>query len=222
MFASTLDRFLRREDGGVAVMLAVGLAMLIGAAAIAVDLSYLYVERNRLQVAADAAALAGANALPDEAEARSKAIEFAARNMPDTAHGTVLVDQDIEIGAWDTVSRTFTVGATPANAVRVATRRDGVNGNPVSLFFGKVLGINTLDLSASSIAGGTRRPTCLIALDESAEGALTLNANASVAANGLRYPRQLDGRLRHQEHERLGHLRRRRLRHGRLFRVRPE
>lgn len=179
-----LKSFLIRDEGGIAIVVAAGLAMLLGAAAVAVDMSYLYVERNRLQVAADAAALAGANKLPDEVEARLAAKEFAERNMPDEAHGTVLVDQDIEVGVWDKATRNFTVGATPANAVRVATRRGGGNGNPVSLFFGKVLGVSTLDLSASAIAGGSRRPICLIALDSSAQGSLSLTDNAEINANG--------------------------------------
>ncbi len=184
MPASILRAFARREDGGIAIVVAAGLAMLLGCAAIAVDVSYLYVERNRLQIAADAAALAGANKLPDETEARLAAIEFAGRNMPDTMHGTVLDSDDVEIGVWDKLSRSFTVGATPPNAVRVATRRGGGNGNPVSLFFGRLLGVSTMNLSASAVAGGSRRPTCLIALDPSAQGALDLADDATINANG--------------------------------------
>lgn len=182
--APRLARFRRDERGGVAVLMAVGLVMLLGAAAIAIDLSYAYVERNRLQVAADTAALAAANALPDETAARAAALDYAGRNMPTDAHGDVLVESDVDIGNWDDSTRSFTIGATPTNAVRVSTRRDAANGNPLGLFFGRALGIASLDLSASAVAGGTRRPLCLLALDPLAEGALAMGGSAGVVANG--------------------------------------
>ena len=178
------EEFARCDSGGIAVLMAAGLAVLIGAAAIAIDLSYAYVERNRLQIAADTAALAAANELPDESAARAAAQDFAARNMPDEGHGDVLMESDVAIGVWDSSNRTFTADATPPNAVRVSTRRTEANGNALGLFFGRALGIGSLDLSASAIAGGTRQPTCLIALDPSSSQSLLLRDSAGVAANG--------------------------------------
>ncbi|WP_166509610.1 pilus assembly protein TadG-related protein [Blastococcus sp. TF02-8] len=55
---SRLRRRLGREDGASAALVAVLLVPLLGFAAIAVDIGALYAERARLQVAADAAAIA--------------------------------------------------------------------------------------------------------------------------------------------------------------------
>ena len=180
---SLIRDFLAHDDGGIAILVAFGMAMVIGAAAVAIDLSYAYVERNRLQVAADAAALAGANALPDQDAARVSAVEYASRNMPVETHGAVLQTSDVEIGVWDAASRSLAVGATPPNAVRVTTRRQSANGNALDLFFARALGFASMDLSAAAVAGGTRRPLCLLALDPASTGSLELLSNAGVNAN---------------------------------------
>ena len=69
----SLVRRLRRDEGGTIVILAaVMLPVVLGAAAIAVDLSSLYVERRQAQGAADLAAMAGAADL-DRAQAAVEA-----------------------------------------------------------------------------------------------------------------------------------------------------
>ncbi len=55
--------FCQQRKGAVVVMVAVTLVVLLGCAALAVDIGYLYVARAELQRTADAAALAGAQAL---------------------------------------------------------------------------------------------------------------------------------------------------------------
>ena len=51
------------QKGAVIVMVAILMVVLIGCAALAVDVGYLYVARTELQRAADAGALAGAQGL---------------------------------------------------------------------------------------------------------------------------------------------------------------
>ena len=51
------------QRGGVVIFVAVAMVVLIGCAALAIDLTHLYVARNELQNAADAGALAGARFL---------------------------------------------------------------------------------------------------------------------------------------------------------------
>lgn len=53
----------RRQRGGVAILVAVSLAMLLGFAGLVLDLGHLYVNKTELQNAADACALAAANEL---------------------------------------------------------------------------------------------------------------------------------------------------------------
>ncbi|GAH58683.1 unnamed protein product, partial [marine sediment metagenome] len=53
----------RQPKGTVIIIVAIMLAVLLGCAALAVDIGYLYVARAELQRTADSSALAGAQAL---------------------------------------------------------------------------------------------------------------------------------------------------------------
>ena len=55
--------FIKQTEGSVAIIIAVSLLALIGAASLAIDVGHLYTVRNELQNVADAAALAGAGQL---------------------------------------------------------------------------------------------------------------------------------------------------------------
>jgi Flp pilus assembly protein TadG len=150
-----LKGFGRNERGSVILITAIAIATLLGFAALAVDGSYLYTIRNRLQAAADAAALAGASQLPTAENVKAMAQIFAGKNLPSAyGHGTVLRENDIAVGNWNKVQRTFTAGAAPANAVRVIARRTGANGNPVQTYFARVLGFEEVDVVAEAIATG--------------------------------------------------------------------
>ncbi len=171
---------LRDRRGAVAAWVALMLVMLFGIAALAVDMGFLWVMRNRLQSTADAAALAGASQLGvDEATVKAEAVAYAQKNLPPGSHGTALADADVVLGHWDNDTRTFIpVGTTaapgtacsnpvpqetnpnclPLDAVKVTTRRAQANGNPVSLFFARVLGIQTADVVTAAIAEGEGGP----------------------------------------------------------------
>jgi Putative Flp pilus-assembly TadE/G-like len=74
------ERHLRRragdERGQVVVILAVMLVVLLGMAALVVDIGYAYYVQRTLQASTDAASLAGAQDLPDPALAESRAHEY--------------------------------------------------------------------------------------------------------------------------------------------------
>jgi len=150
------------QSGSIAVTTGIVVMVLIGFLALGVDIAHMVMVKSQLQKAADAGALAGARALwpmvlpvktndtviPDCASGENVAKQTAQSNVVD---GKVLAS-DAEItaqaGRWDYATRTFTPGFTSnANGVRVSTRRDGV-----IMFFAKVLGISTGNLSAASIA----------------------------------------------------------------------
>jgi hypothetical protein len=74
-------RLLDNRKGFVSVLVAVLIVVLFGFAALAIDMGMLVYEKARLQNACDAAALAGAQELPDDTtKAKSKAIEYADKN----------------------------------------------------------------------------------------------------------------------------------------------
>jgi Flp pilus assembly protein TadG len=138
--------------GAAAVVFALATPMLIGATGFAVDGGLMYIAQSRLQTAADAAALAGAKELEDNAGgAATRAIALATSNSPANA-GNTLVAQDIVTGTWDPASRTFTPGGANPDAIQVTTRHAAANGNPHNLIFGGFLGLNSMDLSATAVA----------------------------------------------------------------------
>jgi uncharacterized membrane protein len=57
--------FRRLQSGQIFVLTSLALVAIIGFAALAVDVGFLYSNRRRMQTAADAAAVAGATALRD-------------------------------------------------------------------------------------------------------------------------------------------------------------
>ena len=72
----------RGERGQVLAVVAVALVALLGVAAFAIDVGYAYYAKRQLQSATDAAALAGAQDLPNAATAITTATSYAAANTP--------------------------------------------------------------------------------------------------------------------------------------------
>jgi len=144
--------FGRDRGGAVAAISAVSLVVVLGFGAFAIDMSYGYATRNKLQVTAEAAALAAAPELPDQAAAIAKALEFVEDNMPAANHGMVLASSDVVFGNWNSAAETWTPGASPFNAVKVTTRRSTENQNRLELFLGPILGLGFLDMETSAVA----------------------------------------------------------------------
>lgn len=167
------------ERGSVAVILVLCLTMILGFAALAVDASYLYLQKNGLQIAADFAALAAADILPDQDAARNAAIDIAAKNRPAAENGIVLTAGDVVFGNWDESTRTFSPGTVPANAVRTTTGRTQARGNAVRTFFSAALGYDEVDITASAVAlRDVPDEFCMLSLDPSAAGAISLSGDA--------------------------------------------
>ena len=91
----------------------------------------------------------------------------------------MLVAADVEPGSWDGENRVFTAGGTPTNAVRTTARRSQANGNPLGLFFARVIGISTSDVSAFAIAWKSEPGECIVTLGDEDKG-LYVNSNSHV------------------------------------------
>lgn len=126
----TLKRLFKNEEGQALVLLALGLVVLLGFTAIAVDYGYLAWQRRNLQNAADSAALAAARELPNESQVESVAKTYAQKYAPK-----------------DTL-------------LEIDSRRDPGNSNAVivdvahtyNTFFARVLGSNSERVSATATA----------------------------------------------------------------------
>jgi len=118
---------------------------------------YIAEARTQLQRSADAAALAAASQLPNLFNATVKANASATENK--TTITPALNNADIVYGFWDRDTATFH-NPKPAgrtyNAVKITLRRTTANGNPLGLFFGRVLGSETTDVTATAIGFGDR------------------------------------------------------------------
>lgn len=121
-----------RERGATTVIVAGMMVALLGFAALAVDVGALYAEKAQLQNGADAAALAVATDCAEGscANSSSTANSFANDNANDSTSGATV---------------TFPASTT----VRVVTNARDTNGqNSFSLFFARVLGIETEQVGA--------------------------------------------------------------------------
>lgn len=150
----------RDRRGATAATFALLVPALVGSISFGVDSARIQYERNKLQIAADAAATAGARQLKTPTLIASAAIGMAEANVPsassgeDEAPGSVLKTSDVVWGSWDGTTRTFTPknDVAASNAVRVTTRFAAANNNKLNLIFGSILGLDAPDLSAAATA----------------------------------------------------------------------
>ncbi len=143
-------------------MVGASLVVLLGFAALTIDVGYIYAVRADLQNTADAASLAAASALPgDPVEARRRALEYVGRqyNMarPDVR------DSDVVLGRWDKDAEKFIVlngsDEFSADAARVTAQMSEERNNPLGLFIAGIFGKQHTDVSASATATfGTGEP----------------------------------------------------------------
>ena len=130
------------ERGAVSVIVAIMLVVLLGFGAMAVDVSMMYAERTQLRNGADAAALGVAQTCakyPGNATCYNPS-SLAAGLANSNANDKLSNVKSIDLGTPNTV--TVTVGSQEA----------GRTPNQVSLFFARVLGMNTTDVTAHSTA----------------------------------------------------------------------
>ncbi len=187
-----IGRQAANEKGAVALMVAILLSVFLGVAALAVDVGYMMVARNQLQDIADAAALAGARWLGHNYEGMTYAEQLAFvcdpsvigavvadvgnKNDPTGAGSFVINGSEIVIGTWDASTKTLTATNNAPDAVRVTVRRDDSTNGPITTFFAKIFGRNTVNVSAMATAALTSQSTA-------GPGALPLPAGISNAWN---------------------------------------
>jgi Flp pilus assembly protein TadG len=156
----------KSESGQVVVLATAAIFLIIGFAALVVDVGFLYATRRNMQTAADAAAIAGANALNNgQPDATSSAAAQDVASLNGYTNGANNVN--------------VTVGSpNPAPSPTDGTYVQVTVSQPVPTFFMGALGYSTVNVSASAVAGFVRTSNCIISL-----GGGDLN-NALVASGG--------------------------------------
>lgn len=174
MFSQHHTRRARRARAVVAVQVAVILFVLIGFAALTVDVGVLYNTKGDLQRTADAAALAAASQLSDYSTgspvepARDAAVEFTVRNQVFNHAVTIDPLSDVIFGraTYDANNNVYDFAPTEvmpdAVQVRVRHTADSPNGS-VGLYFARVFGVGSTELSAQAIAVMVPRDIAIVA-----------------------------------------------------------
>jgi Flp pilus assembly protein TadG len=146
-----------RHRGMSMLYIVVALVAMLGFCSFAVDLGRVETAKTELRRAADAAARAGAANIPMGSSAvQNAAIAMAAANKCDGA-SVVISASNVEVGIWNKSSGTFSTSGnadniTTFNAVQISALRTKANGNPIPLLFGQILGANTCNVTATSVA----------------------------------------------------------------------
>jgi Flp pilus assembly protein TadG len=164
---------IKSQRGVSAVVIAIALVVLLGFAALAIDVGFLYATRNELQNIADAAALAATRQLGATYQTLTPAQQKTYVCDPSTivpiAQAVALKNQaaqknivinaaDVVIGRW--AGGTLTPTLNQPDAVGVIARRDGSANGPVTTFFAavfKVFGgnLDTIGITADAVAALT-------------------------------------------------------------------
>ena len=137
---------------------AIALVVLIGFVALAVDVGLLWSQRRQMQTAADASSNAGATALRYNQNYKSAAADTLKLNgFSDGVNGvTVAVNNPPSRGAY----------SGNVSYVEVVVQQ------PEPTYFLRVLGYNTVNVSARAVSSSITSPNCIYALDPSASGAV--------------------------------------------------
>ena len=166
---------IKNESGATAILVAIVIVVLISIAALAVDIGYVMTTKNELQNIADGAALAATRQLgaiyagmPSEQHEtyvcdsadietiKGAALDVALKNKAGGENIT-FSDGDVIIGDWD--GNNFAEKNAQPDAVRVTARRDGAANGPITTFFAKIFGVNTVDVWADATAALTGQST---------------------------------------------------------------
>ncbi len=175
MESSTLHAKVVKRRAAAGALVAVTMTLLIGMAALSIDLGMLYSAKAEMQRSADAAALAAAWELLDEdrlagtpstaeeiSDARQAAVRYVGYNpmLSETLqiglNSNNLSDGDVLVGYLkdpsDRLEAMSFVDPLQFNTVFVRVRRDETHNGGVTLFFARVFGINSVGLSAQAAA----------------------------------------------------------------------
>lgn len=155
---SNIRNFIDDESGAYTVWSLIWFSLYLAIGGLAVDMTDAYRIKSQLQATADASALAAVISLPDQSDARSKAVNYSRDNMLQNIHGTTVRSSEVVFGTWNIATRTFTLGASNSgdllipDAVMVTARRASNNENPLATNFLRIIGLMDWDINATAIA----------------------------------------------------------------------
>ena len=165
------ERKRRDESGQALILFALGLAVLLGMAALTIDVGLAYVARRDMQNAADAAAMAGADALLEGQSsvlATNAARDLALQNGYDNAAADV----------------TVTIYLPPISGPHSGDSDfiEVIIAHPIDTLLAPAVGVTSFDISARAVAGidRTPKPYSIITLSETACQSMQFNGQVNL------------------------------------------
>ena len=134
----------RRERGQILPVVALAIVALLGISAFAIDVGFAYYAKRQLQSATDAAALAGAQDLPNATTAVATATAFASANTPAN-----LSSMSFTYQTKCTATAVIAIGCNPAVNPNALVVTGTANTNT---WFAKIFGVNSFNVSARANA----------------------------------------------------------------------
>ncbi len=170
---ATKGRLVKRRDetGQTLILFALGLAVLLGMAALTIDVGLAYVARRDMQNATDAAALAGADVLLEGQSlglAKKAARDLALQNGYDNAAADV----------------TVTINIPPISGPHSGDSQfvEVIIAHPIDTLLAPAVGVTSFDISARAVAGidRTPKPYSIITLSETACQSMQFNGQVNL------------------------------------------
>ena len=163
---SRLRDKIKEENGYAVVMTALSFSLLLAFMGLSIDVGLLFSARRHIRLTADAAATAGAL---DYLNTSSSSSAITAGQNAATANGIT----DGVGGAHVYITNPVTSGAHTGSAVVQA-----VVSQPQSTFFMRMVGINSMNVSAKAVAGNAPGP-CIYLMNSSGDD-LTISGNSTI------------------------------------------
>jgi len=167
-----------QEGGSILVFATLAIFVLFGFMGLSLDAGFMYYQKRRMQTAADAGAIAGAQELLRNSSATLATVQAAARK--DTSLNGFTNGGDI----------TVTVNMPPVNGPKAGTNGfvEVIIGQPQPTTFMQVLNINSTTVMARAVAGITNGLGCVYALQQSpgntsTQSGFAINGNTTVNMN---------------------------------------
>jgi Flp pilus assembly protein TadG len=175
--AVVLRRFAAKPRGQALILMSIALVALMGMAALAVDIGNLWTTRRRMQSAADAAAMAGVDAITigETGSSVTSAAKYGAQQNGFTdGSGTTTSPSPVSVAVYNPPQSGFYQGLSSAVQVVVSQAQP--------TYFMRVLGWQQVPVSTTATALAVGSGSCVFGLDPSASGAISVAGSATLSS----------------------------------------
>jgi Flp pilus assembly protein TadG len=173
-------RLLRDQRGQALPILTFMMVSMLGMGALSIDFGRAFVSYRELQSSTDAAALAGAQQLPNTTNATSVATSFSAGSGDDNAYNWM---KNVSVSASASCSTTAKGWGLPCvgtNSVNVLKVTESYN---VPTYFARLFGINSIPIAATATAAmNGSAPWNIVVIVDTTESMTTIDTSSECSS----------------------------------------